>query len=1202
MKKIRNRVLSLVLAGIFAMQGICIADDIGFEDISGHWAENDITYLYNAGLVSGVSEKAFAPDGVVNRAEFVTMLVRAMGIATDVYSINFSDVSPVDDWFAGYLGGAVNAGIIENSMHSFNPTIKITRGEVAIMLKNAMDYSNIEKSVKVCEFLDVAKDNSKLYEAVTAVSSIGIMVGKSEDEFKPDETLTRAESAAIVKRISIASEKIENVSLSMKSEALNEAIEEDGEISFNKAFSYAKLSPVDFHFGINEFEVSAAVSTDDLRLEVWLDSLDTLTGTKIGSVVLEKTASMESFVNQRTLINRVSGNHEIYLRLIGDGEVKIKNASFKIDEVPVKLGSYSKIYLMTKRGNKLTNIKTGAYVNYDEINLGEGYDTIEFTMTDSKGGQLFEIYLDSDKVGVLETKDSGEDSVIISTPVVKAHGTKKLQIKPITEIDGSITAIRFYNSVTKGDILLSADLAETELGLVKSHDYDGENETEPMKDGDLIKFSNVNFSDGYNFLSMRMRKAANEVGGLEINLGDESFVSVMGIKFDNSEEDSYIEIRVDSEDGRVVGKLRENPIPVSSEYDIQSCELYGVCGIHDIYLKAVGNIGWSMKNIKLQERGWYDAPMRTYEAEDMKVYKGTITDVNSPERYLEATITGESSGRANVLIDENGGYVEFTVPEWFDGKTDRTALNVRYSITDYIDEEGNSVGQKGKMKISVNGKEVKLLDSFNNFSEMDYLILSNEYSIGYSVKSGSGNQLAYVEDGCSRFRLDDSFGILPGEIKPGDVIRLEPEINDSVTYCYIDCIEIENIEEAKEKPERFLSITECGACPNDGMDDAEALRSAVEKVNANPYTYDGIWIPEGTFDIINYIGEKNCHAAAFEGLRVLGSGMWTSRFVNHRHQGTLWAANYTIGNGTVIRDLAFHGQTRSRSFSDGAICLNGTGMNHIDNVWIEHYNGGVWVMNGSGVYHNMRIKNTWADGINNHNTSDGLVYSKCFARSNGDDPFVVFSNSTTVNGVTTHDLVQDVKMINNTAHSTWHASSITIWGGKDIDIMNNLIRDVASGAGISLNAWGWGTCGTENVWITHNRIERCGALAYDGQATGPISIVPGTAWDDCNNKYIDTYFENNEFIDNPYLLMRVSSQSGADEVLFDMNYNYARNAGLAFTNKASKRLIEYLNKATHGELDYFYNVYEGEYYKWKTSSTEDVKENFVGNWPEQWGE
>lgn len=1199
MNNIFKRTFSVMLAAAVAFPSMSMAAQSVFEDISGHWAEKDIMYLYNAGSVSGISPTEFAPDSEVNRAEFVTLLVRALGIETDVYSISYSDVSPVDDWFSGYLGGAVNAGIIENSMQPFNPTFALSRGEAAVMLKNAIEYTGKPVSEKEFSFGDVSGDDAELYEAVSAVYSAGIMTGKSTSEFEPNSTLTRAEAAAIVKRISVFSESTESVTLSLASDESPAVSADDGVISFNGSFSQAKLESVDFHFGMNMFEVSAAVTADDLRLEIWLDSTDTLTGSKIGSLELEKTASDSSFTTQSVSINRVSGNHEVYLRLIGDGEVKIKNAVFKIDEVQVDLAKYSKISKMSRKGTKLTNIAYNGYVNYDSINLGGGYDSIEFTMTGSTAGQLMEIWLDDEKAAVFETETSDEKGTTVNVPIVKASGTKNLSIKAVTKVSGAITGIRFYNSVTKGDLLLDADSAETDLEIVRSLDYDGENETKAMSDGDIIKFSNVNFSDGYNFLSLRMRKVGS-IPGFEMVENDKTVGILMGIKTD-TDDDAYIEIRLDSANGPVIGHLRENPIAVNSLYDTQTCEIYGAENTHDLYLKAVGNISWAVKNIKLQERGWYDSPFRTYEAEDMKVYKATVTDYDSPDRYLEGTITGESSGRANVLIEENGGYVEFVVPEWYSGKTDRTALNVRYSIPDYIDEAGHSVGQKGKMKISVNGEEVKLLDSFNGYKEMDYLTLSNEYSIGYSAKGGSGNAYTYVEDGLSKFLLDDSFGTLPGDIKLGDVIRLEPEINDAITYCYIDCIEIETIEEPKTKPDRFLSITECGAIPNDGEDDGEALRAAVAKVKENPYTYDGLWIPEGTFDIKTYEGERNCQAADFSDMRVLGSGIWTSRFVNYRHVGDKWAANYMVGN-TVLRDLAFHGQTISRGWdSYGAICLNGTGTNYFENLWIEHYNCGAWLQDATGVYKNLRIKNTWADGINCHNNCDGIVYTKCFGRANGDDPFVIYSSSSTVNGVTTMYLAQNVQIKNNTAHSTWHASSITIWGGKDIDILNNLIRDASSGAGISLNAWGWATCGTEHVWITHNRIERCGALAHDGQATGPISIVPGTIYEGCNNKYIDTYFENNEFIDNPYLLMRISSQDGADEVLFEMNYNYARNAGLAITDSANKRLIEYRNAATHGELNYFYNVYEGDYYKWKTSHTQDVKENFVGNLPEQWG-
>ena len=236
----------------------------------------------------------------------------------------------------------------------------------------------------------------------------------------------------------------------------------------------------------------------------------------------------------------------------------------------------------------------------------------------------------------------------------------------------------------------------------------------------------------------------------------------------------------------------------------------------------------------------------------MTIYKGEATDPLSPERYHHRTVTGEASGRSTVKIEENGGYVEFTVPEWFEGKTDRTAITVRHSITDYVDEKGNSVGQDGKMKVSINGQQVNILDSFNNFKEQDTLTISSKYTRGYSNKGGSSNGYVYVEDGDSAFWYNDTFGIIQGDLKPGDVIRLEPEINDAVTYCYIDCIDLEVIEEPKEKPENFISITECGAVANDGLDDGPALRAAVDMVNEDPYTYAGVWIPDGTFDIDVY--------------------------------------------------------------------------------------------------------------------------------------------------------------------------------------------------------------------------------------------------------------------------------------------------------------------------------------------------------------
>lgn len=49
---------------------------VPFEDIKGHWAEDDIKKMYFAGLIEGKTETEFCPDETLTRAEVATLLSR----------------------------------------------------------------------------------------------------------------------------------------------------------------------------------------------------------------------------------------------------------------------------------------------------------------------------------------------------------------------------------------------------------------------------------------------------------------------------------------------------------------------------------------------------------------------------------------------------------------------------------------------------------------------------------------------------------------------------------------------------------------------------------------------------------------------------------------------------------------------------------------------------------------------------------------------------------------------------------------------------------------------------------------------------------------------------------------------------------------------------------------------------------------------
>lgn len=74
-------------------------DDSSFDDVTGHWAEREITAVYQAGIVKGFPSGLFMPDDPVTRAQSVTMINRMFnrGPLQGLTGPSFTDV-PSDYW------------------------------------------------------------------------------------------------------------------------------------------------------------------------------------------------------------------------------------------------------------------------------------------------------------------------------------------------------------------------------------------------------------------------------------------------------------------------------------------------------------------------------------------------------------------------------------------------------------------------------------------------------------------------------------------------------------------------------------------------------------------------------------------------------------------------------------------------------------------------------------------------------------------------------------------------------------------------------------------------------------------------------------------------------------------------------------------------------------------------------------------------
>ncbi|WP_379157574.1 S-layer homology domain-containing protein [Paenibacillus sp. sgz5001063] len=169
------------------------------------WAQSAIENLVAQGIIQGRSVYKFAPTQNISRAEFVTLLVRALNLTSTGSSATFSDVNS-GAWYSDAISIAVNAGLVQGSgSGKFEPGREITREEMAIMVANALrtkgQLQSVDNSAVLHKYDDQSKIASYAQESVAQLTNLGIINGISTDQFEPKGNTNRAQAAVIIYRI-----------------------------------------------------------------------------------------------------------------------------------------------------------------------------------------------------------------------------------------------------------------------------------------------------------------------------------------------------------------------------------------------------------------------------------------------------------------------------------------------------------------------------------------------------------------------------------------------------------------------------------------------------------------------------------------------------------------------------------------------------------------------------------------------------------------------------------------------------------------------------------------------------------------------------------------------------------------------------------------------------------------------------------------
>ncbi|MBQ7870632.1 MAG: S-layer homology domain-containing protein, partial [Oscillospiraceae bacterium] len=182
-----------------ALKGGCPSCD--FADVSETaWYHKGVDFALAKGLMVGMSDTSFVPNGSVTRAQLVTILYRLAGKpSVEGLENPFEDVAE-DAWYAEAVIWAANAGVVNGvSATTFAPNTAITREQIAAILYR---YTGAEAVEEDClkDFTDMDKISAYAVDAMNWAVSEGLINGMGDGTLAPGATATRAQIASIMMR------------------------------------------------------------------------------------------------------------------------------------------------------------------------------------------------------------------------------------------------------------------------------------------------------------------------------------------------------------------------------------------------------------------------------------------------------------------------------------------------------------------------------------------------------------------------------------------------------------------------------------------------------------------------------------------------------------------------------------------------------------------------------------------------------------------------------------------------------------------------------------------------------------------------------------------------------------------------------------------------------------------------------------------
>ncbi len=301
-----KKLFACFLAVIIAVPLISVPTTVygaTFSDIRGHWAESYINKAVSAGFVKGYPDGTFRPDNSVTRAEFTSMVNKALG-NTGSTSVTFSDV-PSNEWYYNDVAKGISAAFVGGyDNNTFRPDNAVSREEAAAMVSRFVPTYGTSGSIS--SFKDKGSISSWASDAVAKIYGKGYMGAYEDGKYHPQDSLTRGMTAKIICSI-LDKENIVSSSTTVK---------DKGTTLSNRIYSNNVTMHSDL--GSGEAELSNCMVLGTLYVYGGGENTITVSNSRVANAYVEKSSSaVRVLAKGQTTINKTTTGNTATLETSG---------------------------------------------------------------------------------------------------------------------------------------------------------------------------------------------------------------------------------------------------------------------------------------------------------------------------------------------------------------------------------------------------------------------------------------------------------------------------------------------------------------------------------------------------------------------------------------------------------------------------------------------------------------------------------------------------------------------------------------------------------------------------------------------------------------------------------------------------------------------------------------------------------------------